>query len=509
MMLRGVALVLGLMALPGFLWAKSFAIVLGNNVAPGTKLAPLHYADDDAVKYAELLRAADIETTLLVVPDADTAKTFGVAGKAPTRAALQQATRDVFARVRAAGGETNFYFVYSGHGDVGRGNQGRVFLHDGALSRGDLLRDVVGASPATYNHVIIDACHAYFMVKARGTGQAPSFEALLKSYLESEKISSYPNTGIVVSTTSATEVHELSVLQSGLFSYEVRSALAGAADVNGDRQISYDELGAFLAAANSGITDGKAKLAALAQAPQVSRAVPLMTLPPGAAMVTLPKQPGRVLLWDDRGLRYFDTHAAGDAVLRVLLTRNRYRLQAGDVTGSIEGTTLTLGAAQNWRNDLTGTPFEGLYGTPFGQRFFDGYRAAAPAEASVLLPRLALQVIGDAGLVQIATPVLQKGLEDLGYRLATATGATTKGNAADYAVTATIATESQGAVRDSGLTSARATLHLKVQRLDGGEVYADVADGAGLALSASKSTERAVQQAVAKALEALSARPVR
>ena len=48
--------------------------MLGNNVAPGSKLAPLSYADDDAVRYAELFDASGIETELLVVPDRQTKK---------------------------------------------------------------------------------------------------------------------------------------------------------------------------------------------------------------------------------------------------------------------------------------------------------------------------------------------------------------------------------------------------------------------------------------------------
>src|SRR5262245_21056764 len=94
---------------------ESFAIIIGNNVAPGTQLAPLRYGDDDAARFAELFTAAGIRVQLLVVPDADTRKLHEatLAGTvAPTRSALDRALKNVFDAIHAAkkrGAESQFY----------------------------------------------------------------------------------------------------------------------------------------------------------------------------------------------------------------------------------------------------------------------------------------------------------------------------------------------------------------------------------------------------------------
>lgn len=319
-----------------------YAVIIGNNVAPGSKLKPLRYADDDAARFAELFTSAGIHTQLLVVADSDTRKLFGEvmkSARAPTRANLQRAVRSTFEAIRTAearGDETSFYFVYSGHGNLGRGNEGQLFLHNGKLSRGDLMRDIVGKSPATFNHLIIDACHSYFMVEPKG-GKGPtrpSFAEVLQSYIDRERLSAHPNTGVIVSTSSRAEVHEHSVLGAGLFSHQVRSALAGAADVDNDGKVTYNEIGAFLAAANQGVPDLGTKLNVYARPPVVSNDVPVF-LTAGIddrSYVRLDREiEGPVTITDDRGVRYLDLNKAGDTQLTVgLVPRPSYEAHAGN-----------------------------------------------------------------------------------------------------------------------------------------------------------------------------------
>ena len=56
------------------------------------------------------------------------------------------------------------------HIAVGRvqGGEGQVKLRGGVLGRFELIRSVLSSQSFDRIHVIIDACHAYFMVHARG-----------------------------------------------------------------------------------------------------------------------------------------------------------------------------------------------------------------------------------------------------------------------------------------------------------------------------------------------------
>ncbi|MEZ4272247.1 MAG: hypothetical protein R3C68_12720 [Myxococcota bacterium] len=59
--------------------------------------------------------------------------------------------------------------------------------------------------------------------------------------------------GVILASTTTQEAHEWEALQSGVFSYEVRSGLYGAADANVDQKISYNEIASFVYRANEAI----------------------------------------------------------------------------------------------------------------------------------------------------------------------------------------------------------------------------------------------------------------
>ena len=116
-----------------------------------------------------------MQSTLLVELDDSSEKLFGAeaaGAKPPTTEALRAALTHTFARIEAAkasGERTAFYFVYSGHGDVAHG-EGFVALEDDRLTRTMLFEEILSASPADENHVIIDACRSYFLVFEKGPG---------------------------------------------------------------------------------------------------------------------------------------------------------------------------------------------------------------------------------------------------------------------------------------------------------------------------------------------------
>ncbi|MEL6546991.1 MAG: caspase family protein, partial [Myxococcota bacterium] len=247
-----------------------YAIVVGNNVPLDSELGTLNYADDDAARLTELLSANGVEVRLLSVFDADTQRLYPELleqTRAPTKRELTRTLNEIFGQM---GSESEFYFVFAGHGQVRDTGQGEIQFLDGALTRAELYRDVIEPSPAAFNHLIIDACNAYFMVAARGATAAGDYRSLVRSFVAQESLDRFPNTGVLVSTVGDAEVHEWSKIQSGVFTHQLRSALSGAADADRDGRVDYNEVEAFLAAANGKVEDPRARVNVFARAPALN-----------------------------------------------------------------------------------------------------------------------------------------------------------------------------------------------------------------------------------------------
>src|SRR6478735_3608723 len=267
---------------------KTYALVIAQNrsLDPGVK--PLRYADDDGVKTWELLSLYADRAALFVVMDEETARLHpDAAGLAevPERQAIfdKLAHFNVeMAEDVAHGDEPELFLVYAGHGDVDATGQGYINLHDARLTRSDLFHDVIGPSKAKFVHVVIDACKSYFMVNARGGKKwvddrvdpaSDRSDQQVRAFLldEEEQLERYPRAGVIVATSGDQETHEWSRYQGGILSHELRSALTGAADVNGDGRVEYSELRAFLAAANARVKHPEARVDVFARAPALDR----------------------------------------------------------------------------------------------------------------------------------------------------------------------------------------------------------------------------------------------
>ncbi len=140
---------------------KTVAVVVGNNQPPagesGAGLATLRYADDDAHRYADLLRRVADDTVLLTVYDRQTrgrVPDAAVDGP-PTLAALRK-TLAAFAE----GDELTVYLVFAGHGAIDESGAPFLSLLDGPLTRDVLFDELLAGLPADRVHLIIDACHA-------------------------------------------------------------------------------------------------------------------------------------------------------------------------------------------------------------------------------------------------------------------------------------------------------------------------------------------------------------
>ena len=131
------------------------------------------------------------------------------------------------------------------------------------------------AIAATRSHVILDSCNSFFVISARKPGGRPVATTADLARSLSER---WPNVGVFLSTSSEAEVFEWSELQAGIFSHAVRSGLTGAADANGDGEVSYEELRAFVSVASARVKNPLYRPKVFARGPGADPAAPLVSL---------------------------------------------------------------------------------------------------------------------------------------------------------------------------------------------------------------------------------------
>jgi hypothetical protein len=298
-----------------------FALILGVNRSPDPTLAPLHYADDDAARYLDLFRLLGARTYLLTSPDENTRRLHPQAAAEalpPRRPELDRTLAQLSADIgqaRARGFSATLYFIYAGHGNV-ENQQAYLALEDGRLWAMELTEKVVNGTRADLVHVIVDACHSYFLAFGRGPGgerrPAQGFVAL-EAQARAGKV------GFLLSSSVSGESHEWSGYQAGVFSHEVRSGLYGAADADGDGQVTYREIAAFVERANAAIPNERFRPQVLAQAP--ARGQVLLDVRRGLdrpLRIDGPARAAHYLLEDARGVRLAEFHGTPGAALRLL-----------------------------------------------------------------------------------------------------------------------------------------------------------------------------------------------
>lgn len=380
---------------------RRYALIVANAQDLQGKADALEYADDDGARYYELFSHIADEVALHAVLDRPSQRLYPEV----TRVARPPRYRDVlagleriYARAEAdlgAGHEVVFYFVLVGHGDVGAGGEGYVSLLDAPFTRTDLFQKVLARSPATTNHIIVDACHSYFMVHRRG-GSAddagPSRRQAVQSFLAGEDLGRYPNTGVLLSTSAARESHEWSAYGAGVFSHEVRSALAGGADVNADGRIEYSEVAAFIAAANAAVANPRARVDLYARAPAIELGRPVVDLSQARFANWLRLERGnqmRVYLEDSRGVRYVDVHTSGetDVVLGLVKSPFYYVRRSDDRRearielsgkGRVDVSAHALRPTRVAARGAVAEAFRrSLFAEPYGPSFYRGFVASS------------------------------------------------------------------------------------------------------------------------------------
>jgi len=293
---------------------KRFALVIGYNHSDDPKLKPLRYADDDALRYAELFGTmADV--TLLTELDKDTRRLAGTRGNiataAPTRQGVIDALGALRTKMRAAkqqGHRPVLYFVYSGHGNYDAEGRGYVHLKSGRFTTRDLYSHLFAPSGGDPVVLMVDACNAALLVNSRGAGTRR------KARQSRMNLEQYPNVGVVLSSSSVGEVHEWGRYLAGVFSHEVRSALVGPADLDGDDKVTFAEVAAFIAAANDKVKNPTIRISAYIRPPLNAPNLALVDLKQARfhARVRIDKSiAGKAHVVDGDLVRYADFHKTG------------------------------------------------------------------------------------------------------------------------------------------------------------------------------------------------------
>ncbi|MBS2011676.1 MAG: hypothetical protein JST00_02085 [Deltaproteobacteria bacterium] len=297
-----------------------FAIVVGSNASVDTELAPLKYADDDAARWVDLFRLLGARTYLLTRPDANTARLHVQAAaeaRPPVASELEQAVRQVasdVAQARGRGVETDFYFLYAGHGSV-RNGEGYITLEDARLTGPDLAKNVVSRIGADRIHFVIDACDSFLVAYPRGPGGE---RRPIKTLGNAPGLGDDPRVGLLLSSSSHRESHEWDAFQAGVFSHEVRSGMYGAADADGDGRITYREIAAFVARANSAVPNERFRPQVYARAPAGVQALLEIGHRLDRHVEIDGKHAGHYIVEDARGVRVAETHTSAGARIRLL-----------------------------------------------------------------------------------------------------------------------------------------------------------------------------------------------
>ena len=373
----------------------TLVLVVASNRGPALDRPPLQYADDDGAKYREVFAslAGEDNTVLLTELDADSARLFPrLAGKveAPTRARVLAASDRLARRAREvqrAGGRVDFYFVFAGHGDVD-GGRGFLELADSAFTADDVdgLLRTIGADEA---HVILDSCNSFFVINPR----KPGGRRFATPRDAAEKLAKrLPNVGVFLSTSAESEVFEWSELQSGVFSHAVRSGLMGAADVNRDGRVSYEELAAFVETAAAEIKNPAYRPKVFARGPNGDDGRTLFDLSHTHTLAVRidDDRALRVAARDGDGLRWLDAHKEAGQSLELHLPAalaGRVDIERLSLSGAVEaryplpastGSPVVLAdlSAEPGQSASRGGQdvFRGLFVRPFGPRAWAAYQ---------------------------------------------------------------------------------------------------------------------------------------
>lgn len=412
---------------------RPFVLAVGVNDAGVPGLAPLAYADDDAVEAVRLFAGdAHERVRLLAVMDQETqaqARDLARIARVPSSIELSRAVAELVVAIEAAreAGESPIVHLWlSGHASYDDDGHAMFPLLDGPLSAQRFIDDVVRPLARAHRvHLFIDTCFATALVRAKAavTSVEP---ALAEATFFTRGLAGLPNVGAFVAASSASAAYEWEEVRAGVFSALTRAGLRGAADADGDDAVRYSELGAFLAASTDAVA--------------VAPARPKIALYPPAldedAVVHETRGDERVALFDDdishmgpvsivdeRGAFLLAATFEPGFRPRLWLPRERelfLRARGEEHPLVHDGERLKVGDARptdvRARSLVSRALEEGLFKTPYGPAFYRGYRvttvkrvsgavdekADAPVTRSLVAPFVFFGLASTAGVVTLA-----------------------------------------------------------------------------------------------------------
>jgi hypothetical protein len=367
-----------------------FALIVGANRGVDPALPQLRYADDDAARYSELFGALGVRVHLLTRPDENTLRVSADAvsnARPPVRAELARAVAELareVATARELGRRVVFYFIYAGHGNISSDNIAYLALEDQRLDTAQIERQIVDRVGANETHLIIDACYSYSLANVRGTG---GIRHHVGPFAAVEGLARRSDVGLLLSTTSTNESHEWSNFQAGIFSHEVRSGLEGAADIDGDGQVSYEEIGSFVSRANEAIPNERYRPTVYARAPGGdSRLVDLRQASGRRLTIEAAAGGAHFLLENLFGVRLADFHSPPGKLVSLVVPVGAQlflrRVDDGQQLAIPAGAEVISMGALAQRGPSQGTPeaspaeyaFNLIFSLPFDQQAMATYR---------------------------------------------------------------------------------------------------------------------------------------
>lgn len=401
-----LTLALGLLTSSARAARVNYALVIGNNMPPADQpeLMTLRHADDDAVRYYELLSRAGRAVALLTVLDADTQRRHSALASQAGSPTLTN-VRTVLAKFQASmardlgrGDSPVLFVTYSGHGALEEGSPALALL-DRSLTQSVLYGEILAKVPSTVTvHLIVDACFAGAVINVRGPFSReiePTRASLSaperRQLLDERSLSRFPNVGAILASASHQEAYEWSRIESGVFTHQVLSGLLGAADANGDRRIEYSELDAFVAAANRSQRDPRAMPHLTTQAPVGDPRAVILSLDDLRDSVFLRGDPSKLgHFWVERanGQRWLEANLSARNVTlaipreRGVVLRTEYR-EADVPIGSRRSVPidrLAFGPPEiGPRGPMDRARERDLFATAYGPDFYRGHVAATGA----------------------------------------------------------------------------------------------------------------------------------
>jgi caspase domain-containing protein len=261
-----------------------FAVLAGSNVGAPAR-ATLHYAEVDAERFQKALRElGDFPADHVAVVKSGSADDF--------RNALGGMERKIGAS-HLAGDRALLIVYFSGHAGVG----GLEFA--GERISYDELKMLAGRSGAEAKVVIVDACEAGALTQVKGARA----DASVAFALPSDDVA---GTAFIASTAVGEAAQESAALGGSFFTHHLEVGLRGAADADGDGQVTLAE--AFRYTASQTLSGTSATVVGPQHPTYDFRMsgrgdVVLADLRRGEAHLTLPPDPGSLyILKGPRGL---------------------------------------------------------------------------------------------------------------------------------------------------------------------------------------------------------------